>query len=139
MSFAMLALLFGAGGFAQAKEQPERTPKVQMASLNVACIQGAIADRDNAIIAAVNTYHTAVVSALTARRDAFSAAWAITDRAARREALKTALEAFRSARKGAAEAFRKARENAWSEFSKDRKACGVSAQEGQNARLDSAL
>ena len=141
MSFAMLALLFGVGSVAQAKEKPERTPKVQVsASINVACMQSAIVERDNAVIAAVNTYHTAVVSALTARRDAFSTAWAITDRTARKTALKTALETFRSARKSASETFHKAKESAWSEFAKDRKACGVGAQDGQgNAKLDSAI
>jgi hypothetical protein len=143
MSFALLALLFGMGGSVYAKEKPRpsKTPKVETSAvLNVACIQGAIVERDNAVISAVNAYHTAVVSALTTRRDAFSSAWALTDRTARKNALKTALETFRSARKSASETFHKAKESAWSEFAKDRKDCGVGAQDGHgNAKLDSTI
>ena len=119
-----------------------RGPKVTPTptALNVACIQGAIVERDNAVIASVTTYHTAIINALTARRDAFSAAYAITDRQDRKKALRDALSDFKDARRAASETFRKAKDAAWSEFAKDRKACGVGPQDGQgNSKLDSAI
>ena len=145
VGLAVLAMVVGFGLNASAKGQPTDVPRGPKATptpavVNVACIQSAIVERDNSVIAAVDAYHTAVVSALTARRNAFSAAWAITDRMARKEALKEAIDDFRSARKAAGDSYRTAKENAWKEFAKDRKACGVGAQDGHgNSKLDAGI
>lgn len=109
--------------------------------VNVACVQAAIEKRDTAIIAAVDAYATAVKSALSTRKDAEKAAWNLTDRNARRTALKAAQTTYRNSVRVARKAFRDARNSAWKQFRTDRKACGGStgSEEIGSQGLDESL
>ena len=104
-------------------------------------MQTAIQKRDNAIIAAVDTYHTAVVQALTTRRDALVAAWGNTDKTARRAAIKAAWKVYRTSQTQALKALRNGKKEAWKQFGTDRKACGSSAagDDPTNSGVDAQL
>lgn len=91
--------------------------------VDLPCMQAAVEKRDNAVIAAFDTYTAALKTALQTRRDALKAAWGITDRAARREGLKVAWLAFRDARRSAVQVFKRAKQQAWEQFRMDHKTC----------------
>lgn len=101
---------------------------------NLVCMQTAVEKRDNAIIAAWDTFSASMKSALTTRRDALKAGWAKEVRKDRRTALHEAWRAYKNARKAAREAFRNSRNAAWNTFRTEGKACkGVSRlDEGAN-------
>ncbi len=109
--------------------------------VDLACVQSAVDKRDNAIINAVGNYSTAIKNLLQARHDALKAGWGITDKKARRQALKDAWTAFRKGSKTAAQDARKAKRDAWAQFNTDRKACNGNASdepaggEGADANL----
>ncbi|MEK7493863.1 MAG: hypothetical protein AAB630_01765 [Patescibacteria group bacterium] len=105
----------------------ERVKPAVLSSLDVACIKSAVEKRDTAIIAAFDTLHDSAKTALTARKTALLAAWDITDRTARRAALKAAWKTYGDAIKSARATFRDARLAAWKQFRTDSKACGKSA------------
>lgn len=103
------------------------TSTTNILTIDIACVRNAIEKRDTAVIAAVDAYATAVKSALSTRKDAEKAAWNLTDRTARRTALKAAQMTYRNSVRAARKAFRDARNSAWKQFRTDRKACGGSA------------
>jgi len=129
VGIAGVVAILAFGMSAYAKESPRKEAKTheisEKASAHAVCMQSAIAERENSIIAAMNTYHAALVSALQVRRDAFTAALSLTDKQARKDAEKSALVAFRTSRKSASDKFKIARKAASDEFAKDRKACKV--------------
>lgn len=96
-------------------------------TLDITCIQAAVDKREAAIIAAVDTYHSTVKTALETRRAALKAAWAIADRTQRRAAIKAAWDAFRGTWRTASNALHKTRRDAWKQYRTDRRACGPTA------------
>lgn len=107
------------------KYKAEGSAKVETARKNVdtACMQTAVEKRDNAVIVAVKTFNDSWVKALETRRDELKAAWAMTDPAARKTAVRNAWKKYRESRKMSRETFKSARKNAWSTFKADAKAC----------------
>lgn len=104
------------------------------------CMETAVDKRDTAIMNAIDTFHTAVKTALTTRKDALSAAWGNTDTTARKEALKTAWTNWKNEAKAARQSLNTARKSAWSTFQTDRKACKVtSSSDPTNSSVDSGL
>lgn len=99
------------------------TEKNRLAAFDGSCMAAAVDKRDTAIVTAVATYSGAVTSALNARKDALKAAWAKTDRAERRAAIKSAWKTYRDALAKARSAFRTAKGNAWKQYQKDGKTC----------------
>ncbi len=91
--------------------------------IDLVCMQNAIVKRDNAVIASINVYVGVVIKSIEARRDALKAAWTITDKEKRKEALRMAWENDKNTRKGAKKAFKKSRNGAWEVFRTDRKVC----------------
>ncbi|TAL20454.1 hypothetical protein EPN90_00995 [Patescibacteria group bacterium] len=98
--------------------------------LDLACVQSAVEKRDNAIIAAVDTYSTHVKTALTTRRDALKAAWGMADRVERRKAIRAAWDAFRGTWRKEKRALTDARRAAWKQFRADAKACKATGASG---------
>ena len=94
-------------------------------SFDIACVQGAIEKRETTLIATHNTYNTAVVNALTARKDALKQAWAKPTHKEQKAARKEAWLSFRKAHKAAHEGLRLTRKTTWSSFDSDMRACGV--------------
>ena len=83
-----------------------------------ACMQSATSVRDDAVIAAIGPYSTAVTAALTARRDGLNAAWGNTNSTARNAALKAVTSAYAKSVKAAQKTLRTAKTNAWTTYQK---------------------
>ena len=91
--------------------------------VDLVCMQNAVVKRDNSVITSVGTYSSDVKRLLETRRDALRAAWIITDKKARKEALKTAWRGYDSNYKNTRKAFKKSKDGAWEMFRADRKVC----------------
>ncbi len=103
------------------------TSPVVHKTVDLACMQTAVGTRDNAIIAALDTYASGVKTSLQTRRDALNAAWGITNVKQRRLALRAAWTAFQGTWKSASKGLRVAKNAAWTQFNKDRRACNGNA------------
>ena len=103
-----------------------------------ACVAAAVTKRDNAIIAALDTYHVAWKAALETRRDALTKAWNTENRNDRIKAQREAWSAFQKAHRTARETFRTTRLNAWTTFKTDHKACSprAAAENVGNSSVD---
>lgn len=114
---------------------------VKNKTVDLACVAAAVAKREAAIGTAFSTFSTAAQAALSARATALSAAWAMTDKTARRSAIKAAWRAYTTAIKASRKDLNTARHNAWAGFRTDTKACGPAAtadepaSEGSDANL----
>lgn len=118
------------------KDKPFK--KIKAKEVDLVCMQTAVEKRDNAIIAGLDTYYTNVKAALVARRDALKAAWGMTDRKARQEAIRKAWNDFKGTWKKERRALDIARKKAWKEFNKDKRACNGQG-EGEDQGNDSNL
>ena len=87
------------------------------------CMKNAVAQRDDAMISAVQAYNDAIVAALKDRKVAFMAAWDLTSNKDRNAANKSAVAAFQKSRKDASSVFTASKKAFWDQFTKDRKAC----------------
>jgi hypothetical protein len=106
----------------------------------VACMQAAIEKRDTAIITAFDNYSSTVKNLLTIRKDELKAAWALTNKTARRTAIKAAWQKYSNGLKKAREEIKKAKKSAWKQFHIDERACRVSAgDDGVGEGVDSRL
>lgn len=127
----MISLLFAASAlsvFADTEgHSASSTPPAVHKAVDLACMQTAVEKRDNAIIAALDTYSSGAKTALQTRRDALKAAWGMTDKKQRRAAIRAAWDAFRGTWKNAAKTFRSAKRDAWSQFNKDQRVCNGNA------------
>lgn len=120
------------------KQKKEKTDS-SAATLDTACMQAAVDKRETAIIAGVDAYSSAVKSALSVRKDALKAAWAITEKAQREAALKAAWFAFRDAGKKTSGAMKDAKNAAWKTFKTDAKACRQSDADSEGQGTDMSL
>lgn len=114
----------------------EARVKKEERKVDAVCMQNAVVTRDTAIIAAVNVQSTSWVKALEVRRDALKAAWAMTDAAARKTAIRDAWMHYRNTRKEIREKFRGDRKAAWTQFKTEARACNGSdagTQDDDNA------
>lgn len=102
---------------------PTKKPAITPSPEKLACVSTAVEKRDNAIIAAWDTFSAGAKTALQTRRDALKAAWLLTDKKERKAAIKKAWTDFRSSAKTARVAFNKARRDAWKQYKTDLKAC----------------
>jgi hypothetical protein len=97
------------------------------AALDLSCMVSAVEKRDNAIIAAWDTFSTTHKTALETRRDALKTAWADSNKATRRAAVRNAWRTFRNSKKNAWRTRKSAIRSAWRTFNAERKACGAQA------------
>lgn len=104
------------------------TPSAPGNTLNVTCIQNAVEKRDSTMITAHSTFNTAIVNALTVRKDALKAAWAKPTRQERTAARKAAYDAFKVSQRNAHDTLRSTRKTAWNTFDTEMKACGVTKE-----------
>lgn len=101
---------------------PEKTKKPKH-TVDLVCMQTAVAKRDDAVMAAWDAYGAAVKAALVKRKTALVDAWKLEDRKVRRETLKSAWKTWRAERDAARKAWAAARKSAWKQYHADRKAC----------------
>lgn len=106
----------------------------------VTCMQTAVETRDTAIIAAFDTYTTTVKAALTARKDALKAAWAVTNKKDRRTAIMTAWSTYKKALQDARAALKASKKTAWDAFKAASKVCKpTKTQDMTNQSADNNL
>lgn len=99
---------------------PATKPKV---SYDITCVQNAVEKRETALIGGVDTLSTSLKAALTTRKDALKASWAITDAKERRAARKAAWDNYRTGAKNAHTALKTTRKSAWDTFETEMKSC----------------
>lgn len=106
-----------------------------------ACAASAITVRETAIVAAWDAQHDAVKTAFQNRSASLGAAWALTDKKARRTAIKAAWDQNRKDAKAARDAWKTARQNAWNAFKTARTACGpnLAGEDGTTSAADNQL
>ncbi len=100
--------------------------------IDTACMQSTVDKRDSALITAVDTFGTAVKTALQTRKDALKAAWGNTDVKARRSAIKAAWNTYAATSRDARKALSNSRKGIWKQFYADRKVCGPTAATEDN-------
>ncbi len=106
----------------------------------VACIQTAVETRDTAIITAFDTYAVAVKAALTTRKDALKAGWALAIAKERRTAIMSAWKAYKTALQTARGALKASKKLAWDGFKTASKACKpTKTQDNTNQSVDNTL
>ncbi len=91
-------------------------PAFAQATIDVPCIQNAIEVRETAISNAIDTFAFTVKAALVVRKNALKAAWTLTTRDARRDAIRAARQTFDNAVKDAIDAKKDAKKTAASTF-----------------------
>ncbi len=104
-----------------------------LTTVDTTCIKNAIEKRDNAVISALNIFNSSVSLALAARRDALKAAWDLTDKAQRKEALKTAWGNYKTSLKDSRTTLKDTKKTTWKQFYIDRKACGKAVSGEDNS------
>ncbi len=116
---------FPENGFA-AKEMHQLKHSEKKAPLTTQCVFDALDKRDMSTLTALDTYNAGVKAALTARKTAITAALALTDEAAKKDALKKAGEDFKVAVKKQKDDLKAARKTSVTTMSTELKACGES-------------
>jgi hypothetical protein len=103
----------------------QATTSVTQATIqpSTVCAQTSIEKRDTAIAAARTVYSDSMTAALTARKDAEKLAVALDDKDEKKEAIKTAVNAYKTAAKSAQETLTTARKAAWAIFETEAKNC----------------
>jgi hypothetical protein len=90
----------------------------------MACVQAAVDTREQAILTGLSAFTASLQSAFQQRKTALHDAWAITDTAQRKAAIKTAWQTFKQSKQTAQLTFKKARNAAWEAFRIATKTCG---------------
>ncbi len=133
-----LALAVAIPAFAATDKAMMKSSKAAV-TVDTACMQAAIDKRETALIAGVDVYSASVKTALTVRKDALKAAWAITDKTARNTAIKAAWTAFQGTWKNASAAMKTVKKSAWAAFNTDAKACKQTGADSAGASVDANL
>lgn len=112
-----------------------QTAQGGLSATALTCVQTAIDTRDNAIIAGLDVYYPAAKTALQTRQAALKAAWAQTDQKTRKEATRTAWNAYKESIKSARTTMKSTHKTAWTKFEADRKICSPKATKDDNGSL----
>ena len=102
-------------------------PKPAKPTIDLVCMQNAVAKRDNAMITSLDTYQAALKASLSKRRDGLVNAWKIEDKKDRTLAIKNIWVTFGKERIAERYDYYKARVASWTTYRADRKACGSKA------------
>jgi hypothetical protein len=92
-------------------------------TVDLLCVQTAVAKREAAIGSAVDAYYAAVKAALSTRASALNTAWGMTVKKDRNAAIMAAWNAYKTTFKKASQDARTAKKAAWSQFGTDAKTC----------------
>lgn len=117
----VFAISLFASSFLYANAQtPTASPKP---TVDVSCVKRAVDSRESKLGTAFSAFSSSITSAYSTRRSALSTAYDVTDKKARREAIRKAFSVFKDSAKKARNDFRSTRESAWKTFETERKAC----------------
>lgn len=104
-------------------------------TLDLACVQTAVAIRETSMVSAFNTFSASMSTALSTRAASLNTAWGLTDAKARREARSAAWKAFSASSKTAKTTFKTSKKSAWNTFKTATKACKVPLAESEGSDL----
>jgi hypothetical protein len=135
--FILIGLVLVAGGVFAVENLGGASQASSVASKNIsfACMQDAIEHRDSAMINAMDKLAADSKAALTARKDALKAAWAITDKINRSNAITKAWNTFKVSWKKAQTDFKNARRIAWSSYRAETKTCKLTVSTYDSSEL----
>lgn len=85
-------------------------------TVNLSCVQDAVADRETSILASYEKHFTAMKTALTDRKTALNTAWGKTDAKERRTAIKNVWKEFRTDKAASHKLLIKERKAAWKTY-----------------------
>ena len=125
MSGANVALAENGGGFNGGSNK----------TLDLPCVQSAVAIRESSIQKAFTAYAGSVTTALTTRASALNSAWGMTVGTERRAARKSAWEVYRTSIQSARTTMKTAKKSAWEAFKTASKACKVEVVESEEGDL----
>lgn len=128
------------------QEDRKNSSSITLDATQMACIKTAVGKREDSLIAGHDAYALSVKNAYTTRKTALMAAWDLTDKTARRTAVKAADQAFKTSVKTARSTWNTARRTAWKTFDTDKKAClptssssSVSSSDTGSSSVDATL
>ncbi len=128
------------------QEDRKNSSSITLDATQMACIKTAVGKREDSLVAGHDAYALAIKNAYTARKTALMSAWDLTDKTARRSAVKSADQAFRTSAKSARSTWNTARKASWKTFETDRKAClptnsssSVSSSDTGSSSVDATL
>ena len=128
------------------KEDRKNSSSITLDATQMACIKTAVGKREDSLVAGHDAYALAIKNAYTARKTALMSTWDLTDKTARRSAVKSADQAFRTSAKSARSTWNTARKASWKTFETDRKAClptnsssSVSSSDTGSSSVDATL
>jgi len=104
-------------------------------TLNLQCVQTAVATREASMVNAFNAFSTSMSTALSTRATALNTAWGLTDAKARRETRSAAWKAFSVSSKTAKTTFKTSKKSAWNTFKTATKECKVPLAESEGSDL----
>ncbi len=135
---ALAILVMGGANVALAENSmggSEKTHTKTEKTIDLPCVQSAVAVRESAIQKAFTAYSGSVSTALTARATALNTAWGMTVGTERRAARKSAWEAYRTSVQSARTTMKTAKKSAWEAFKTASKACKVEVVESEESDM----
>ena len=93
-------------------------------TVDTACVSAAVVKREDTVSSAWKTFSDKVSTLLTTRKDTLEDAWALSDKAERKIAVKKAWAAAKVTKKSAVQEYKTTKKNAWATFKTSAKACG---------------
>ncbi len=106
---------------AEASTSRGRNASSTAATVDASCVQTAVDTREDALMAAWDTFGEAIGTALGARKSALHDAWGLSDRVARNKAIVAAWKEWRTDSKDAYKEVRGDRKSAWDAYKKTMK------------------
>lgn len=97
----------------------------ELTTVQLSCLKSATTKREDSVIAAMNAFHSAMITAMTARKTALESVWSMpksSDRSVARETLHTV---YKNSMTLAHKNLKVARDGAWTSFKTESKSCGV--------------
>ncbi len=92
----------------------------------LACVAKAVADREAKIQSAFSAFSSSMTSAFQTRASDLASAWAMSDKTARKEAIRNAWKKFSDSKRAARKTYNIATKTAWKDFKKAKKDCNLS-------------
>lgn len=123
---------------AQSKTNSNDNTNKTKKSYDTACVQTAVAKRDDAIGAALDTNHETLKAALATRTKAMQDAAALTS--GRKAAHRTVRDAWKASAKASLKTLKAARDAAWVTYQTELKGCGATSKDDDtNKNIDNVL
>ncbi len=130
--------VYGVNAQVTATESPRNIMPTKAKQLDITCVKTAVEQRENAVLSAWDKFFISFKSESQTRTTEILAAWDITDKVQRGNAIDAAWMKFRKSRIVARKKLNEERQAAWKKFKVDRKLCG-SGPTGEDQNIDISI